>query len=186
MFLCSRRTQKHRNTIHPPFFYRTLTCTKAVRCPQSPEGFFSRKNFSKWNKVCTPVRGQPKHILKCKLHLLKEGKDLDCSLLIKRTEPKTARSLKTLSEGVLEASIQDLFSVSLYQCPSISPFTLSPAGLAARNNVYPRAVQTSQLTDTGRAYGQSSGEIRNVYTRFQYRTEHRKQRQLESRRGRES
>jgi hypothetical protein len=77
--------------------------------------------------------------LKCKLYLLKEGKDLDCSLLIKRTEYKAARSLKTLSEEVLEASIQDLFSVSLYQCPSISPFMFVSRWVGCKEQCLPKS-----------------------------------------------
>lgn len=109
--------------------------------------FASGWNSSKWNKTCTPTRERvrsQRSYWNAKPHLLKEGKDCYCTVLIKRREyteedTKEAKSLKTLSEVVLEASIQDFFSVSLHQCPSISLFMFVPRWLSCKEQCLPKS-----------------------------------------------
>lgn len=110
---------------------------------------------------------QLKHILKCKPRLLKEGKISTTSSYWSKPEGnkkksiKATKSLKTWSEEILEASIQDLLSVPLYQCPSISPFMFaSPLGwlqgtMFTQEPVWPRSLQTP----VGPCAQQSPGEI---------------------------
>jgi len=64
---------------------------------------------------------------------------IDQTWRIYEEDAKEAKSLKTLSEVVLEASIQDFFSVSLHQCPSISLFMFVPRWLGCKEQCLPKS-----------------------------------------------